>query len=222
MRPIPTGTFQLGLGSRGHATPAPPHVVEVTAFLIDANLVTVAAYDRCVRAGACVAEPHESDASCNGGKAERACDPMNCVDWFQATAFCQWLGKRLPSEAEWEYAARGTDGRVYPWGDAEPSNQLCWKRSREEGTCPINMFPRGDSPFGVHDMAGNVQEWVSTPYSVEYGSGVIKPGEYGTRGGSFVTGAAWSREPVSVASSVFRGSYFARLRAPNLGFRCAK
>jgi formylglycine-generating enzyme required for sulfatase activity len=191
---IPAGTFQMGSNDGGTET-TPVHTVKVDTFEMDVTEVTVAQYRACVRAGACQAQSTTSrdwfdrgslNETCNYDKPGHGKHPMNCVDWHQAGAFCSWAGKRLPTDEEWEYAARGTDGRKYPWGNDAPSalrlnacgpECVAWagatmgvdwrpplypKSDHWELTAPVGSFPNGDSPFGVHDMAGNVLEWTST------------------------------------------------------------
>jgi hypothetical protein len=151
----------------GGANEKPVHEVHVRAFQLDKTEVTVAAHEVCVRAGACTPAMPHIDASwqdvtqCNSGDPDRRDDPINCVNWTQATVYCAWAGGRLPTEEEWEYAARGTEGRAFPWGDAPPSGRACWSRGKE-GTCGVGSYPSGNSPLGLMDMAGNVEEWTTT------------------------------------------------------------
>lgn len=164
---IPAGTFMIG--STNSAWSQPVTQRKVAAFFIDKTEVTAGQY------AACVAD-HECTAAgdfpwCNGGVAGKEDHPINCVTWLQAVVYCQWAGKRLPSETEWEYAARGTDNRLFPWGSAAPtagSNLLCW--NKEDGTCAVGSYPAGASPFGVLDMAGNVTEWTSNLFTQDYAS----------------------------------------------------
>lgn len=165
---IPSGTFMMG-SADGDASERPVHPVTVAAFEMDVTEVTVAAYQDCVDAKAC------SEAArnrwCNAGFSELVDHPINCVDLNQAETYCRWLGKRLPTEQEWEYAARGADGRKYPWGDDAPEDQLCWSGGSvefREVTCAVGSFPSGDSPFGLFDMEGNVAEWTSSYWSKDY------------------------------------------------------
>ena len=210
----------------GDADEKPVHQVRVSAFEMDGTEVTVGAYRGCVNAGRCApsstadwqgaTEQQKANASgyCNWSKAGRDNHPMNCVDWNQATAYCAYAGKRLPTEEEWEYAARGADGRTYPWGNGEPSGQLCWKRG-QEGTCAVGSYPSGDSPFGLHDMAGNVWEWTSSGYSADYSKNrandarVIRGGGWGDGDPSYVRGAS-------------RLGFAPSNRGSDLGFRCAR
>ncbi len=156
---LPGGTFRPGAGGG---------TVSVDPFLIEATEVTAAAYRACVDAGACT-KPGPGDL-CTYGVPFRENHPINCVDWNQADAYCRWAGRRLPTPEEWEWAARGTErGYRYPWGNEAPGNRACWdgagsdRRARKLGqaTCPVGSYPRGDSPQGVKDLAGNVSEWTS-------------------------------------------------------------
>ena len=167
---IPSGTFTMGDAENFQK----PGTVTVAAFCMDRTEVTVSAYKVCVKSGKCTAA--NTGDQCNAGftgrefgRWSRDNHPINCVDWNQATAYCEAQGQRLPTEEEWEYAARGTDGRIYPWGNAEPAGQLCWDgagndlgEGNRKSTCPVASFPAGNSPFGLADMSGNVMEWTSS------------------------------------------------------------
>lgn len=207
--PIPGGTFQMG-SNDGDADETPVHAVTVAAFAMDKTPVTVAAYQTCVSAGKC--SPPSNDYDCNGNKSDRQDHPITCVDWDQATAFCQYAGKRLPTEEEWEYAARGTDGRKYPWGNAAPGNQLCWKRYE---TCAVGSYSNGVSLFGVLDMVGNVWEWPSSNYSDDYSKSRASTS-------CVIRGGSWIDDDPSFVRAASRYGYGPALRDVVLGFRCAR
>jgi len=224
---IPAGTFLMGSPDGvGGANEHPQHRVTLSAFSIHRTEVTVASYEACQRAGSCTA-PDRSEP-CNSGVAGRSEHPINCVDWNQASAFCGFVNGRLPTEAEWEYAARGTDGRTYPWGNEEPND----RRLRWSGVCgtvgcigstsTVGNYPSGASPFGLQDMAGNVWEWTAD-WVGPYGSDANNPrgpstGEYRTsRGGGWHDDqSAWVRAAVrNWGGPASRYDFF-------LGFRCAR
>ncbi len=135
---------------------------KVKPFCMQRTEVTLARYAECVAAGGCEA-PAQGEA-CNWGVAGRESHPINCVTYKQASTYCNWIGARLPSEDEWEWAARGRSAAMkYPWGDVPPSKQLCWSGAEPRtSTCPVRSFPEGDSPDGISDLSGNVSEWTST------------------------------------------------------------
>jgi formylglycine-generating enzyme len=206
MARIPAGTFAMG----ANAGKRPVRDVTVNSFELDVDEVTVAEYEQCVRGGKC--DPALTGWTCNSGVTGREQHPVNCVDPEQAKAYCAWHGKRLPTEEEWEYAARGTDGRTYPWGNAVPSSQLCWNgvaNSRggwghHKSTCPVGSYPSGDSPFGLHDMSGNVAELVTTndPRLIH----------------SYARGGGW-RDTVARDVAATHGDFEI---IENVGFRCAR
>jgi formylglycine-generating enzyme required for sulfatase activity len=155
MATVPAGTYAEGTELEA----------SVASFELDVTEVTVEAFQACVDAGAC--EPGRAateDPDCNTGAAGREEHPINCVNGSQAVAYCAWVGKRLPTEGEWKFAAWYSDGRLYPWGDENPEDQLCWSGGSEgprDSTCPVGSFPEDMSLFGPLDMAGNVNEFVS-------------------------------------------------------------
>ncbi|HYD50482.1 MAG TPA: SUMF1/EgtB/PvdO family nonheme iron enzyme, partial [Terriglobales bacterium] len=195
MLSVPAGAALLGcnqaVDDECEDDEKPGGLVELAAFEIDANEVTVGQYRSCVEAQGCSAdglelpfsgEKDEADLAwtCNWNKPERDQHPINCVSWDAAVAYCKWANKRLPSANEWERAARGTDGRKFPWGNdpVRPKAQanLSDKTLLESApkrwglaeysdgfvsTSPVGSFPAGDSPIGAKDMAGNVWELVN-------------------------------------------------------------
>lgn len=206
------GTNLLG-GVNDYERPA--HMVQVGAFALDEREVTVRAYRACVEAGAC-GQPAKTPG-CNYGRAGRDDHPINCVDWEQARAFCGWLGRRLPTEDEWEFAARGTAGQSYPWGGLLPDtgNYLCWKRGAADGTCPSGAFPRGVN--GLYDMGGNVWEWTASRLCrYPDRSMCTEPLAY------VVRGAGWSDTDPKITYAWVRLFNEPQTQDTNRGFRCAR
>ncbi len=209
---IPAGVFMMG-SNDGGADEKPVHQVRVSTFEMDVTEVTVGAYRACVNAGRC-GQPG-TERNCNWAQSSgKENHPINCVDWNQATAYCGFVGKRLPTEEEWEYAARGTDGRTYSWGNGAPGGQLCWNGG-QKGTCEVGSYPSGDSPFGLHDMAGNVWEWTSSGYSADYSKNRAN-------GSRVLRGGGWSDSNPGFVRGAFRFGVAPSVRLFNLGFRCAR
>jgi formylglycine-generating enzyme required for sulfatase activity len=163
---VPAGTFLMGADTGGEPDEHPAHRVELPAFYLDLTEVTNEGWDRCVAAMVCPSRDAGS-AGRNGFGGDTRFrgprQPVSAVSWDSARAYCAWMGKRLPSEAEWEKAARGSDGRRYPWGSAEPTPD----RAVFGGTgvtAEVGTHPQGDGPYGHQDLAGNVWEWVEDVY----------------------------------------------------------
>jgi sulfatase modifying factor 1 len=159
MKLVEGGTFDRDEGPVG-----------VPTFCIDVAEVTARDYAECVESGSCRAEDLACSNAATYGVSAKGSHPVNCVSWFEADSYCRDLGKRLPSEDEWEWAARGRKrGSTYPWGEDAPAAVACWDgdgneagKGERKGTCPVKSHPRGNSPDGVTDLAGNVREWTST------------------------------------------------------------
>jgi formylglycine-generating enzyme required for sulfatase activity len=214
---VAAGEFTMGCDSRScGGDEQPQHVVTLSAFEIDRTEVTQAQYTACIEDGACAAP--SCDWSC-----DRPDLPAGCVTWAQANAFCGWAGKRLPTEAEWERAARGDAASVYPWGDDAPSCERANMAGCEGGLLPVGSAPSGASPFGALDMAGNVVEFVADWYDAGYyltspatdPKGPETGTRYSGRGGGFKSDSNFLR-----ASK--RDWYDPTDTAVSLGFRCAR
>ena len=196
-------------------------VIKINSFLVDKLEATVAEYLACRDSGQCtsaIARMPQCNAAQKKGRIEH---PINCISWHEAQRYCASKNKRLPTAAEWELAARGTDQRHYPWGNALPAEQLCWQgrlRKQRETTCPVGRFPEGASPYGVLDMAGNVAEWTSTALE-----GVYPKPVYDTRGGGYLWEQLDSLSPDETAVRAdSEGGLNASASDPQVGVRCAR
>lgn len=213
---IAGGEFEMGASEdRGQDDERPLHRVRLGAFCIDRTEVSVEAYATCAQCS-----PPRLGAGCNGGFPARGRHPVNCVRWADAAQYCLARGARLPSEAQWEYAARGADSRTAPWGAGMPWERLCWERSPEEGTCTVGSFPRGATPQGVLDLEGNVAEWVGDWYA-PYGTADAQDPRGPLDGTARVfRGTSWeSRDPIATRSSRRDSASPSRAFA-TVGFRC--
>jgi formylglycine-generating enzyme required for sulfatase activity len=154
---VPGGTFTMGTDKEGELDERPAHEVTVGSFYLDITEVTNEAYDRCVATSRC--EPKDKRV----GMWMLPRHPVTGVRWDDAKAYCESLGKRLPAEAEFERAVRGTDARRFPWGNEKPTEELTVALGRS-GPLEVASKPKGKGPFGHHDLAGNVWEWVNDLY----------------------------------------------------------
>lgn len=193
----------------------------MSTFWLAKTDVTVAAYERCVNAGACN-KPNTDKETCNYGR--RRDHPVNCVDWNQANAFCSWIGGRLPSAEEWEYAAKSGESRIFPWGNEPVSAQranFCDRRchqanpdfkyfddSMDDGyaaTSPVNAFPAGATKWGLLDMAGNVWNWTASDYDAKTKE---------------LRGGGWNVRPQALRASNRGWGDDPSYRDDHIGFRC--
>ena len=167
---IPAGEFWMGCNEKADTQceddEKPGREVYLDTYSIDKYEVTMANYQRCVEAGTCTDKGLTQYDACNWDEKDKNNYPINCVDWDQAQTYCRWAGKRLPTEAEWEKAARGEkDRRIYPWGESWEAKNA---NAGSSGTVAVGSYTAGVSPYGVHDMAGNVWEWVQDWYAADY------------------------------------------------------
>jgi len=245
---IAAGSYLIG-SEQGLADERPAHRVTLQEFWIDRHEVTNAEFAAFLQASGIAPgdarlrenarapqrrtwvalDDAESRISDTGGRFsvqpgyER--HPVNEVTWNGARAYCSWRGARLPTEAEWEAAARGPQGRTFPWGNEPPTAQRAVYARRSNQTEPVGARPAGATPEGVHDLAGNVAEWTSSlyrpyPYRVNDGrEDAQAPGERVTRGGDHVFDAA----PDKLRGS-FRAGFSRAVSAGHrhIGFRCAR
>jgi len=216
---VPAGPFMMGCAPTDDMcddSERPYHEVQLSAFEIDETEVTIGAYAECVDDQVC-----EPDA-CQWVTGRDEDVPIACVVWASAETFCSWAGKRLPTEAEWEKAARGTDERIFPWGNEPDVSRAVFSAP---APLPVGSKPEGDSPYGVKDMAGNIAEWVADWWQYYY---YEEPGPWVdpqgppdglarcNRGGSYATAA------IELLRTASRRSESPTIPQDNLGFRCAR
>jgi formylglycine-generating enzyme required for sulfatase activity len=230
MRLIPGGVFIMGT-SNGKANESPEHEVALSPFSIDMHEVTNAQYDSCVAAGNCT-PAHDNDGKCvawNGRSfmrvrlSQRDRDlqaPVVCITWYQARDYCNFKGKKLPSEAQWEYAALAGGNTAYAWGNEPPDSLRCAQAS---GGKPKRAESFAANPWGLFDMTGNVWEWVNDRYQPDYymTSDINDPpgsdvGQYRViRGGGWYSGP----EQLRIRNRHWFEPSFGEV---SIGFRCAK
>lgn len=204
---VPEGNFTMG-SNAGDSDEQPVHMVYLDAFYIDKYEVTNAQWYVYARAT---------------GKSRKSApndDPVGDVAWVDARDYCQWAGQRLPTEAEWEKAARGTDGRTYPWGEGIDTSKASYASG---GIKPVGSYPAGVSPYGAYDMAGSMWEWVADSYDESYYSRSPSRNPQGPESSIFkvLRGGSWHKDPYNLRVS-YREQMFWELTYDDTGFRCAQ
>ena len=236
---VPGGVFKMGASdddTNADRDEKPQHEVTLDAFWIDQYEVTHTEYAACVQASVCDA-PGEEDY--NGFSYAYAAEidnaPVVNVNWDDANAYCEWVGKRLPTEAEWEHAARGEDDRIYPWGNDTDASGKAWYCANciydyanpdvlDDFSRPMSVtqFEDGASPYGVHGMAGNVWEWVWDWYADDTYSQLDRVNPVGPEDGTYrvVRGGSWT-SPIEDLRSTYRAARGPLTAWIDVGFRCA-
>jgi formylglycine-generating enzyme required for sulfatase activity len=217
---VPAGEFTMG-SDKDYSDEKPVHPVYLDAFWIDKTEVTNAMYAKCVADSGACKEPPSKDSytrSSYYGNEKYNNYPVIKVDWNMAKTYCEWAGRRLPTEAEWEKAARGDYAFTYPWGNDVPNNNLLNFNQVVGDTSEVGKYPNGASPYGALDMVGNVWEWVDNWYDAYPGNSVSNL-NYGTtfrvlRGGSWYNSDNYIR-------STSRGNGNPSSTLNSFGFRCA-
>jgi len=229
---IPAGCFDMGDAfNEGDANELPVHNVCISAFELSIYETTNAQYKACVDAGGCTAPDYTSSATRFPYYENSAYDyyPVIYVDWGQAKTFCEWVGGRLPTEAEWEYAARGgLAGKRYPWGDDPPTctpeadNGAQYESCSPNDTLEVGSFAANG--YGLYDIAGNVWEWVNDWYGSDYYSSSPPSDPTGPSSGSYrvLRGGCWNSNPYYLRVSFRVDIMNPTRRESNFGFRCVR
>ena len=263
---VPGGKFFMGSDDPAFKLWQPAHKVTIDSFCIDIHEVTAARYKDCTDIGECKTppevpdfpkvDPAMSDADhealkqklaeqCTFGKPGLEQHPVNCVSWTLADAYCRVQKKRLPTEAEWEYAARGSDGRKFPWGN-DPGDHTfmntcgaecnAWEKARGlkpsprmydvddgySGTAPVGSFPKGKTKFGTFDVVGNVWEWTADWYATYKDEEQVNPKGAPAGDRKAMRGGGYNGGFTLWVNPAFRYHQLATASAPGIGFRCAK
>lgn len=227
MELVPAGSFSMGYGNTDIADQdtgeTTVHTVNISAFYMDKYEVINAFYKACVDSGNCQ-PPVNTSAYDNQSFADY---PVVYVNWDMANAYCSWRNARLPTEAEWEKAARGTDGRIYPWGNNSPDSTRA-NFNNQGGAIRVGNYENGKSPYGIYDMAGNVWEWVSDWFQTNYYATLSNnvsdpqgPDSPDNDTGRVIRGGAWFNTGKSIRSTL-RNYIDPSLAHPFVGFRCAR
>lgn len=258
MAKIPAGQFFMGSDRLdAPSNEKPPHNVKLDAFCMDLYEVTMKKYLACSNVGKCLPAPRQVDwpkitsherklysPFCNANHPDRGNYPVNCVTWGMADTYCKAVGKRLPTEAEWEYATRGPDGREYPWGNDPPTAKRlnacgseCVKWGKKHGvhlkalydandgyvgTAPVGSFPAGRSRFGPYDVAGNVWEWTADWYGPYSAKNEVDPTGPQTGKKRVIRGGAFNGGDPDWLRPAYRYAAPPNIRSYGFGFRCAK
>jgi formylglycine-generating enzyme required for sulfatase activity len=222
---VSAGEFVMGTNSR-LPDEGPEHTVMLEAFYIDKYEVTNLQYKKFNDATKRRSPTHFRNRTFPRGKVDH---PVTYVSWLDANAYCEWAGKRLPTDQEWEKAARGTDGRWFPWGNefdySKSNSPVRWREIGLFGdTTPVGAFEAGVSPYGVYDMSGNVWEWTASWYQA-YPGNTVESESYGERY-KVLKGGSWfdcSFYHCGISAPVFNRAFFSkRTKNDSFGFRCAK
>jgi len=217
---IPAGEFIMGSNERWDDE-APEYIAATDAFYLDLYEITNEDYKKFVAATGHEAPYHWPEGAIPQGKEKH---PVVYVSWFDARDYCEWNGKRLPTEEEWEKASRGENGLIYPWGDEWTLDKSNNPYKHSTGTEPVGSYPDGRSPYGLYDMSGNVWEWVDSYYLPHPGNTVMRA-EYGKdkrvlKGGSWFDCLSYG---CGLSAPTFNRSFFTpEVRNNSFGFRCAK
>jgi serine/threonine-protein kinase len=233
---VPAGNFLMGskdADTSAYPDEKPQHTVFLDAFWIDQTDVTNAMYAQCVSSGTCQSPTkiYSYSRSIYYGNSEFDNYPVIYVDWNMADTYCKWAGRQLPTEAQWEKAARGTDGRIYPWGNTAPDPTLLNYNvitdsfvSNYGDTTAVWEYPSGASPYGAWDMAGNVWQWVTDWYQSGYyatlGNNASNPQGPSSGDGRVLRGGSWSSS--SGVRSALRYGLNPAFTNDSIGFRCAR
>jgi formylglycine-generating enzyme required for sulfatase activity len=215
--------------NEGNDDEKPVHTVALDVFRLDRTEVTNAQYRHCVEAGSCEESSFKDDDKFNGDN-----QPVVGVTWEDARSYCQWAGGRLPTEAEWEYAARGAEGRTFPWGNEFDGTRLnycdvnCeydWADGKvDDGyarTAPVGSYPAGANWCGALDLAGNVWEWVADWYGSYPPGRQVNPAGPASGDTRVLRGGSWADE-ASFARCAYRFGVGPDSRDDGGGFRCAR
>lgn len=207
---VPAGSFRMG-STNGPVNEQPEHPVFVDAFYMDLYEITNGQFAECLNGGVCTR---------SGSPAGGDDHPVVNISWDQAQAYCSWAGKRLPTEAEWEYAAGGPDDRVWPWGN---EFDAALSAASAPSTQPVGSYPDGVSPFGIFDMAGNVVEWVADVYVADFfaNSSPLNPLATGTASQRVYRGGSYGNTDGSFYTTSRRYIQSRSFADTDVGFRCA-